>query len=260
MIRPISERIKKKIFTHTKRKNFTKIHEPRKLAIVSGCSRGIGNAITRYLLQQEISVAGISRTLIDIPQNGFFKSFQCDIRDYSSVESTVLSIENLLGSPSILINCAGISIDSLLVKLQNEDLNNVINTNLIGTIYLTKSVCKSMIKNKKGNIINIGSIVGQKGNVGQTAYTASKAALQGLTVTWAKELAPKNIRVNLIAPGLIESDMTSNIGPEKKQQLIDKILLKRFGSTEEIALTVGFLLNNSYITGQTIVVDGGFSL
>jgi len=165
-----------------------------------------------------------------------------------------------MGQIDTLINSAGIARDDLLVKLKENDLDQILNVNLKGSILMGKAVIKSMLRSRTGNIINLGSIVGISGDTGQTAYSASKAGLIGVTKTWAQELGPKGIRVNLIAPGFIETDLTKEISETKRRQILDRVILGRFGKPEDISSTVLFLLNNEYITGQVIIVDGGLGL
>jgi len=168
-----------------------------------------------------------------------------------------LKSKNLL--PDILINNAGITADQLFLRMSDDDWDDVINTNLTGTFNLTKIFLKNMIKNKFGRIINISSISGLMGNPGQVNYSSSKAALNGFTKSLAKEVGSRNITVNCVAPGFIDTDMTSYIGENERNEILKKIPLNKFGSPEDISKLVMFLMSDeaSYITGQTISIDGG---
>jgi len=182
---------------------------------------------------------------------------KCDVSNYSSATSAIKETESHLGNIDILVNCAGISKDGLLVRFQEEDMKEVIDTNLVGSMYMCKAVSKGMIKKNKGAIINIGSVIGIHGNEGQSVYSASKAGIIGFTKSLAKELGHKGITVNVVAPGYIDTDMTKNMVKEK---ILPQISLNRFGTVEDVASSVLFLANSSYITGQILVVDGGLSL
>ena len=168
-----------------------------------------------------------------------------------------LKSKNLL--PDILINNAGITADQLFLRMSDDDWDNVINTNLTGTFNLTKIFLKNMIKNKFGRIINISSISGLMGNPGQVNYSSSKAALNGFTKSLAKEVGSRNITVNCVAPGFIDTDMTSYIGDNERNEILKQIPLNKFGLPEDISKLVMFLMSDeaSYITGQTISIDGG---
>ena len=168
-----------------------------------------------------------------------------------------LKSKNLL--PDILINNAGITADQLFLRMSDDDWDNVINTNLTGTFNLTKIFLKNMIKNKFGRIINISSISGLMGNPGQVNYSSSKAALNGFTKSLAKEVGSRNITVNCVAPGFIDTDMTSYIGDNERNEILKQIPLNKFGLPEDISRLVMFLMSDeaSYITGQTISIDGG---
>ena len=164
-------------------------------------------------------------------------------------------------SIDFLINAAGITRDSLLIKMKNEDLEDTINTNLLGTMRVSQHVSKSMLRKKQGGcIINISSVVGVYGNSGQSAYSASKAGIIGFTKSLAKELGPAHIRVNAIAPGFIHTDMTKDMPEETKSNIIRNVSLRRFGRVEDVSLAALFLAQSEYITGQVVNVDGGLSL
>lgn len=160
-----------------------------------------------------------------------------------------------------LINAAGMSKDALLVKLRYEDLEDTMNTNLLGTIRVSQHVAKSMLKWRQGGcIINISSVVGERGNIGQSAYSASKAGIIGFTKSLAKELGPSQIRVNAIAPGFIHTDMTQDIPDEKKLKIIENIPLRRFGHVNDVSLAALFIAQSEYIHGQVLNIDGGIVL
>jgi len=238
-----------------------------KIAIVTGASMGIGKTISVSLAKQKAHVICLSRNedrlrsvVAEIEQDNGSATFElCNVSDLKSVESCIKSIIEKYGKIDFLINNAGITKDSLLLRMSEEKWDSVINTNLKGAFNTIKTVSKYMIKNKSGKIINITSVVGLTGNAGQTNYAASKAGLIGLTKSAAKEMASRNISVNCIAPGYISTDMTDNLSEKVKEELIKRIPLGRIGNPEDIAHTVLFLCANEtkYITGQTITVDGG---
>ena len=227
---------------------------------ISGASRGIGNSIAKYFAQNDYIVVGTSRNEFkfdDKTENLIPVKLDVTSRDDIKKCFDFLKSENLL--PDILINNAGITSDQIFLRMKNEDWDNVIDTNLNGVFNLSKIFVKNMIKNKKGRIINISSISGLMGNPGQVNYSASKSALNGFTKSLAKELGSRNITVNCVAPGFIETDMTSFLEEDAKQRIEETIPLGRLGKGEDIAKLVAFLASDeaSYITGQTICIDGG---
>ena len=227
---------------------------------ISGASRGIGNSIAKYFAQNDYIVVGTSRNEFkfdDKTENLIPIKLDVTSRDDVKKCFDFLKSENLL--PDILINNAGITSDQIFLRMKNEDWDNVIDTNLNGVFNLSKIFVKNMIKNKKGRIINISSISGLMGNPGQVNYSASKSALNGFTKSLAKELGSRNITVNCVAPGFIETDMTSFLEEDAKQRIEETIPLGRLGKGEDIAKLVAFLASDeaSYITGQTISIDGG---
>ena len=227
---------------------------------ISGASRGIGNSIAKYFAQNDYIVVGTSRNEFkfdDKTENLIPVKLDVTSRDDVKKCFDFLKSENLL--PDILINNAGITSDQIFLRMKNEDWDNVIDTNLNGVFNLSKIFVKNMIKNKKGRIINISSISGLMGNPGQVNYSASKSALNGFTKSLAKELGSRNITVNCVAPGFIETDMTSFLEEDAKQRIEETIPLGRLGKAEDIAKLVAFLASDeaSYITGQTISIDGG---
>jgi 3-oxoacyl-[acyl-carrier protein] reductase len=184
---------------------------------------------------------------------------QVDVTDYPKLEEAANKILDKLGKVDILVNNAGITKDNLLLRMSEADWDSVLGVNLKGTFNCTKAVSKLMIKQRQGKIINIASIIGIIGNIGQANYSASKAGIIALTKTAAKELAARNITVNAIAPGFIQTDMTAKLLEDIKEKILEAIPLKRFGSSRDVAGVCLFLASEQagYITGQTIVVDGG---
>ena len=232
----------------------------KKNIFISGASRGIGKSMAEHFAKSNFNVVGTSRNnfKFDNELENLFP-IKLDVTSRNDVKDCFdeLKSKNLL--PDILINNAGITADQLFLRMSNDDWDNVINTNLTGTFNLTKIFLKNMIKNKFGRIINISSISGLMGNPGQVNYSSSKAALNGFTKSLAKEVGSRNITVNCVAPGFIDTDMTSYIGQNERNEILKKIPLNKFGSPEDISKLVMFLMSDeaSYITGQTISIDGG---
>lgn len=237
-------------------------------AVVTGGSRGIGAAIAKTLARYgyQVYLTYVSRpesadaVVKEIEQSGGkARAFQLDVADSAAV--AVFFKEEIKGKVSldVLVNNAGITRDGLLMRMKDEDFNAVINANLNGAFYCLREAGSIMMKQRKGAIINISSISGQTGLAGQTNYSASKAGLVGLTKAAAKELAARNITVNAVAPGFIETDMTDQLPEELKETYLKDIPLKRFGSVTDIAETVAFLASPKaqYITGQVLAVNGG---
>tara|TARA_B100001121_G_scaffold150362_1_gene131548 strand:- start:57 stop:758 length:702 start_codon:yes stop_codon:yes gene_type:complete len=226
-----------------------------KKVLITGANRGIGKGIAQSLLNSGFQVLATSRKVenFDYNHENLTKA-SLDICNTIAVAEFQKVVEEF--NPTILINNAGITKDNLFLRMTEDDWNEVINTNLSGVFRVTKLVAKGMLKQKWGRVINISSIAGIMGNPGQTNYSASKAAVDAFTRSLAKELGSRNITVNSIAPGFIETDMTEGILDES---IIDKIPLNRAGTVEDIASLVNFLCSeeSNYITGQTLVVDGG---
>jgi len=248
-----------------------------KRAIVTGGTRGIGRAIVKELASrsccgvlfsdvafiynscdecaeeiiQEISVSGTQ-----------IYAFKADVSNYEQTEDTVKAAIEKLGGVDILINNAGITRDNLLLRMSENDFDDVINANLKSVFNYTKAVIRPMIKQRYGRIINIASVVGLIGNAGQSNYVASKAGVIGFTKAMARELASRNITVNAVAPGFIQTDMTNKLTDEQKQAITQNIPMGRLGKPEDVAKVVGFLCSEEadYITGQIIVVDGGMTM
>ena len=227
---------------------------------VSGASRGIGKSIAINFAKNNYNVVGTSRKNFTLDENiKNFKPLKLDITSREDIKSCFNELKSLNLLPNILINNAGITSDQIFLRMKDEDWDNVIETNLTGTFNLSKIFIKNMIKNKNGRIINISSVSGLMGNPGQVNYSSSKSALNGFTRSLAKEVGSRNITVNSIAPGFIETDMTSFLDNQSKEDIIKNIPLRRFGNVEDISKVVMFLASEkaSYITGQTISVDGG---
>ena len=227
---------------------------------VSGASRGIGKNIATYFAKNNYKVVGTSRNDFNVEEGvKNFIPIKLDVTSRDDIKNCFnhLKSEGLL--PNILINNAGITSDQIFLRMKDDDWDNVIETNLTGTYNLTKAFIKNMVKNKNGRIINISSVSGLMGNAGQVNYSSSKAALNGFTKSLAKEVGSRNITVNCVAPGFIDTDMTSFLDLDSKNEIIKTIPLGRFGNVSDISETVMFLAsdNASYITGQTISVDGG---
>ncbi len=241
-----------------------------KVAIVTGAARGIGNAIALALADAganivitDIKIPESIQTTIDRIQAGGKKCavYQSDVTDATSVKNVVEKVVAEFGRIDILVNNAGITRDGLLLRMSEEDWDMVINVNLRGTFNMTKAAIHQMMSQRSGKIINIASVVGITGNAGQANYSASKAGVIGFTKSMAKELASRNIQVNAIAPGYIETEMTSKLTEAQRKAITDFIPLKRTGKPEEVAEMVVFFASpgSDYMTGQVICVDGGLT-
>jgi len=231
-----------------------------KVVFISGASRGIGESLANYFVEKDYYVVGTSRNDFNFKnKTKNLLPIKLDITCRESIKNCFndLKEKNLL--PTVLINNAGITSDQLFLRMKDEEWDDVISTNLTGVFNLTKIFIKNMIKNKEGRIINISSISGLMGNPGQVNYSSSKAALNGFTRSLAKEVGSRNITVNNVAPGFIDTDMTSYLQEDAKQEIINTIPLQRLGNVDDVSKLVYFLASDeaSYITGQTISVDGG---
>lgn len=239
-----------------------------KVALVTGASRGIGKAIALKLAaggaKVVVNYAGSKDKALEVVEQikaagGDAFACQCDVGDFQAVEKMVGDVLEQCGRVDILVNNAGITMDNLLLKMSPEDFEQVVDTNLKGTFHTIKCLTKTMMKQRYGRIINLSSVSGVMGNAGQANYCASKAGIIGLTKSVARELASRGITVNAVAPGFIETDMTSVLDDKVKEAMMAQIPAKRLGSTEDIANAVAFLASqeSSYITGQVINVNGG---
>ena len=239
-----------------------------KVAFITGGTRGIGKKIAITLAKDGYDIAINYRKENDDLENikneiektnAKFLAVKGDVTDIDSTQQMVNDIIKEYGKIDVLVNNAGITKDTLLVRMKKEEFEDVIDVNLIGTFNITKNVIPYMIKQRKGRIINISSVVGISGNAGQTNYSASKAGIIGFTKSLAKEVGSRNILVNAVAPGFIETQMTDILKVEVKEEISKKIPLKRMGTVEDVANVVKFLTSedSSYITGQVIQVDGG---
>ena len=239
-----------------------------KTSLVTGASRGIGRGIALKLAAEGANVAftylssaeKATELENELAQFGIkAKGYKSDAADFKAADDLVNSVVNEFGTIDILVNNAGITRDGLLMRMTEQQWDEVIQANLKSVFNLTKAVQRPMLKAKKGSIINVSSVVGVKGNAGQSNYAASKAGIIGFSKSVALELGSRNIRCNAIAPGFIETEMTAVLNPETVKQWRDSIPLKRGGSTEDVANLVAFLAsdNSAYITGQCINVCGG---
>ena len=239
-----------------------------KTALVTGASKGIGRGIAIKLAQHGANVAFTYLSSVTKGQSlekeleSFgvkAKGYQSDAADFKAAEELINGIVNDFGRLDIVVNNAGITKDNLLMRMTEENFNDVIKTNLNSVFNITKACQRPMLKQRSGSIINISSVVGVKGNAGQANYAASKAGIIGFTKSIALELGSRNIRSNAIAPGFIETEMTEALAPETVKQWRESIPLKRGGTPEDVANAVLFLGSDlsSYITGQVLGVDGG---
>tara|TARA_Y100000814_G_scaffold133443_1_gene96550 strand:+ start:402 stop:1148 length:747 start_codon:yes stop_codon:yes gene_type:complete len=237
------------------------------IALVTGASRGIGQAIAIELASRDLMVVGtattiegsnkISRYLEDMKVPG--TGMTVDVADDESVEKLLGEINEKFGTPAVLVNNAGITRDNLLMRMKVDEWHSVIDTNLNSMFRVTKLCLKGMTKARWGRIINVSSVVSASGNPGQTNYAASKAGIEGFTRSLAKEIGSRGITVNAVAPGFIDTDMTSSLAEAQVESLLSQIPLGRLGKPEEIASLIGFLVSQdaNYITGETIHVNGG---
>jgi len=237
------------------------------IVLVTGASRGIGQAIAQaFGAEQAIvigtatSAAGADNISAAFEKNGIKGTgMVLDVADSDSVANCVKQIIEEYGAPDILVNNAGITRDNLLMMMKDEQWDDIINTNLSSVFRMSKAVIRPMMKKRNGRIINISSVVGATGNAGQTNYAAAKAGLLGFTKSLAREIGSRNITVNTVAPGFIDTDMTRELAEEQRQALASQIPLGRLGGVEEVAAAVVFLASPAaaYITGETIHVNGG---
>ncbi len=237
------------------------------IALVTGASRGIGTAIVQALGEQKATVigtatseAGAEKIATALQASGIKGTgMVLNVTDPESVAQCLKRVGDEFGTPDILVNNAGITRDNLLVMMKDEQWDDIINTNLTSIFRMSKAVVRSMMKKRNGRIINISSVVGATGNPGQTNYAAAKAGLVGFSKSLAREIGSRNITVNTVAPGFIDTDMTRALGDEQRDSLTRQIPLGRLGNAEEVAAAVVFLASPAaaYITGETLHVNGG---
>lgn len=243
----------------------------RTVALITGASRGIGKAIALKLGQQpnlfvvgsattEAGASGITQYLQAAGIMG--EGILLDINSAEEIERALGKLAGAVGMPSILVNNAGITCDNLFLRMDIDDWSKVIDTNLTGVYRLTRACVRSMVKQRFGRIVNISSVVGVTGNAGQANYAASKAGIIGLSKSLARELGSRNITVNVVAPGFIDTDMTRILPAEQQEKLLEQIPLGRMGKPEEVAQAVAFLVSSeaAYITGETLHINGGMYL
>ena len=242
-----------------------------KVALVTGASRGIGAAIASKLASLGCDVAinyagniqKAEETLNSVKAYGVnAQIYQANVANYEEVEAMTKQIIKDFGHLDIIINNAGITSDNLMMRMDQDSFDSVIDVNLKGTWNVCKSTTRPILKQRSGVIINLSSVVGINGNVGQVNYAASKAGVIGLTKSLAKEFASRNIRVNAVAPGYVKSDMTAKLSEEITEKVLENIPLGQLGEVEDIANAVAFLVSDEarYITGQVLVVDGGMAI
>ena len=236
----------------------------KQIALVTGASRGIGRAIAERLADDGFFVvgtatsdAGADSISAYLGENG--KGIKLDVADVESIAEVIKTINDEFGAPTVLVNNAGITRDNLLMRMKDDEWDDIINTNLTSVFRMSKAVLRGMMKAKTGRIINISSVVGFTGNAGQANYAAAKAGMVGFAKSMAKEVGSRNITVNTVAPGFIDTDMTKELSDDIKNALLASIPLSRLGEAKEIAHTVAFLASAGagYITGETLHVNGG---
>ena len=239
----------------------------QKNVFITGSSRGIGLAIAHKFASLGANVVLNSRGEISEELLAEFKPYGVkilaisgDVSDFADAKRMVDQAIEELGSVDVLVNNAGITQDTLMLKMTEEAFEKVLKVNLTGAFNMTQSVLKPMIKAREGAIINMSSVVGLMGNIGQANYAASKAGLIGFTKSVAREVANRNVRVNAIAPGMIESDMTAVLSDKVKDAMLAQIPMKQFGQAEQVADVTAFLASQDYLTGQVIAIDGGLTM
>ncbi|AWS51940.1 MULTISPECIES: 3-oxoacyl-ACP reductase FabG [Providencia] len=235
-----------------------------KIALVTGASRGIGKAIALTLIARGATVIGTATSekgaeAITAYLDGKGKGLALNVTDAASIEETLTKIREEFGEIDILINNAGITRDNLLMRMKEDEWQDIIDTNLSSVYRLSKSVLRAMMKKRCGRIISIASVVGVMGNAGQTNYAAAKAGLIGFSKSLAREVASRGITVNVVAPGFIETDMTKALTDEQRAGILSQVPADRLGDAQEIASAVAFLASDeaAYITGETLHVNGG---
>ncbi|EGV1831547.1 3-oxoacyl-ACP reductase FabG [Vibrio parahaemolyticus] len=235
-----------------------------KIALVTGASRGIGRAIAELLVERGATVIGTATSESGaaaiseyLGENG--KGLALNVTDVESIEATLKTISDEFGAIDILVNNAGITRDNLLMRMKDDEWNDIINTNLTPIYRMSKAVLRGMMKKRAGRIINVGSVVGTMGNAGQTNYAAAKAGVIGFTKSMAREVASRGVTVNTVAPGFIETDMTKALNDDQRAATLANVPAGRLGDPREIASAVVFLASPeaAYITGETLHVNGG---
>ena len=236
----------------------------KRIALITGASRGIGRAMAERLAEDGFFVLGTATSdngaaaiSTYLGENG--KGLTLDVSNSESVETVMKAISDEFGTPHVLVNNAGITRDNLLMRMKDDEWDDIISTNLTSVFRMSKAVLRGMMKAKTGRIINISSVVGSTGNAGQANYAAAKAGMIGFTKSMAKEVGSRNITVNTVAPGFIDTDMTKELSDDIKNNLLTAIPLARLGDAKEIAHAVSFLASDgaAYITGETLHVNGG---
>ena len=234
------------------------------IALVTGASRGIGAAIAKALLAAGATVVGTATTQagadgISATLGGKGRGMVLDVSDDESIQTAIKDLQSSEGSPTILVNNAGVTRDNLLMRMKDDEWNDVIATNLTGTYRLCKACLRGMMKARKGRIVNIASVIAVMGNAGQANYAASKAGMIGFTKSLAREIGSRGITVNVVAPGFIDTDMTKVLSDEQREGMLSQVPLGRLGAGDDIANAVVFLASGggAYITGETLHVNGG---
>ncbi len=238
-----------------------------RVALVTGATRGIGRAIARELAGRQHTVIGTATTSDGAASIAAYlkeagnagDGVRLDVTDAAAVDAVIADIQKRFGDVSILVNNAGITRDNLLLRMKDDDWDAIMDTNLKSAYRLSKAVLRGMMKSRYGRIVNIGSVVGVSGNAGQTNYAAAKAALIGLTKSLAQEVGSREITVNCVAPGFIDTDMTRSLPDAQRQKLVERIPLGRLGAPDDVAHAVAFLASPEagYITGATLHINGG---
>ena len=242
----------------------------KRVAIVTGASRGIGLEIAKYLGRQGRHVVCVARDQAKLDaavatikaEGGSAEAKTCDMGDGAAIEAMVEAVAETHKRLDILVNCAGITKDGLMMRMSNEDFDAVINTNLRGVFIASRTALRPMMRGKWGRIVNIGSVSGIVGNAGQANYAAAKAGVIGLTKTIAKEMGAKGITANVVAPGFIQTDMTANLPKEVTDHILELMATPRLGEAADIASCVSYVTSDAagFLTGQTICVDGGLTM
>ncbi|MDO6568822.1 3-oxoacyl-ACP reductase FabG [Alteromonas sp. 1_MG-2023] len=236
-----------------------------KVALVTGASRGIGKAIASQLAAQGATVVGTATSdngasaITEYLSEFGGKGIALNVTDKGSIDGIIKDINDTFGGIDILVNNAGITRDNLLMRMKDDEWQDIINTNLTAIFTLSKAVLRGMMKKRFGRIVNIGSVVGSSGNAGQANYAAAKAGVIGFSKSMAREVASRGITINVVAPGFIDTDMTKSLTDDQKNAIFKDIPANRLGAPDEIAATVAFLVSSgaAYITGETIHVNGG---